>query len=302
MDLNGNGVTLLAQFDGMILSYDIARDGESLVASVRNQQGGSDLWVVNRDGTSKRKVVDCAQDHCESPTWSPDVQELIYNRIGNPSSISKPGVLSQIWQLNLETMDNRPVFNGQFPQYAPDGQKLAYYDIEHSGVRVINLANSQNSLLKSNSSVIAWAPDSSGLIYFNDMVELESHYINAFLYHFSSHQSEILLDQYKDQFEFGLPVWSPDGDWITMGVRLAQGGPSKQLVMLHIDGSRVKTITDTQVNTYSSYHWNPDGTLLLFQRLELGNSSAKPEIGLWDKTSETIKILFGGGGTPNWLP
>jgi Tol biopolymer transport system component len=207
----------------------------------------------------------------------------------------------------MDTRENRPLMDdrhitGELPQYSPDGQKLAFYDGQNGGIRVISLADSKNILIKSNSPFFSWSPDSLSLLYFSDVVELENNYMNAYLYHLSSHQSDLLLNEYKGQFEFGYPTWSPDGHWITMAVRLARGGLSKQLVMLQVDGSEVKTITDTQLYTHSSYRWSPEGDWLVYQRLELGTSTAKPQIYAWNQTTGETKMVVDNGGTPDWLP
>ena len=55
-------------------------DGE-LIAFISDASGNEDLWVVNVDGTSARKITD-ANDRAEfaSPTWSPDGDHIIVSR------------------------------------------------------------------------------------------------------------------------------------------------------------------------------------------------------------------------------
>ena len=307
MGVDGKNTRILAEFKAAILYFKASPDGASIAAAVQNQIEGSDLWIVDRANQTKRLLVECRQDICEDPTWAPGGKEIIYSRSALDAHTSKTRQPTQIWRYNLETLKSVPLVTSQpvgglNPQYASDGQKIAFFDRTNEGIRIILLNGADSILLKSNSPIMAWSPDSTSLLYFNDVVEAENHYMNTYLYHLSTRKSEILLNEYKGQFEFGFPVWSPDGQWITMAARLAQGGMSKQLIMLRVDGSDVKTVTDTQVFTHSSYHWNPDGDLLVYQRLELGTSSARPQILVWNSTTGTSTVLVQGGGMPDWLP
>jgi Tol biopolymer transport system component len=304
---DGSGQKTLAQFSSSILSFVASRDGEFLVVSVQNRYEGSDLWMVDRDKGTKNLLMDCKQDHCENAVWSPDGREVAYDRMVidplGPQLRQPP----QVWRIHLPSRANHPLVDGknntgQFPQYSPDGQKIAYFDLNNKGIHILSLDGTDDKLIKTNSTYFSWSPDSTSLLYFGDVVELESLYMNTYIYHVATHQSELLLNEYKGQFEFGRPIWSPDGNWITLAARLVRGGMSQQLVMLRVDGSDVKNITDTQVYTHSSYHWNPDGTWLIYQRLELGTSSVTPQIFRWNRITGETKQIVDGGSMPDWLP
>lgn len=309
INLDGSGKKELGHFENPILSYDVSRDGENIVLSVKNEVGGSDLWLLNRAGTLQKKINSCSKVHCEDPVWSPNNQEIVYSKSGIPADTPGGTESPQLWLIRLDHLDSTLLvdgqnFSGQYPEFSPDGEKLAFFDKQVNGIHIVNLLNQKSVLLKANSSLLAWAPDSMSLLYFNEVQELGNNYSNALLYLIAEQKSEILLDQYRDQFVFGLPVWTPDGEWITMAVRLSriQSSPNKQLLMVKRDGTAVKTITENPLYTQSAYHWSMNGEWLVFQRYQLGASDAKPDIVLWNKTTENTTVLVEGGGTPEWLP
>ena len=305
--LDGKDPKPLAQFNLPILSFAPSRDGHFLVVAAQNEHEGSNLWLVDIEKGTTTILLDCKQDHCENPAWAPDGHEVAYDRLViNPQGL-KQLQLPQVWRVDLQARNSAPLMaglenHGQFPQYAPDGTKLAYFDGENEGIRIVDLNGNGQTVVKTNASLFTWSPDAASLFYFNDVTELENHYMNTYVYHLPTQQSEVLLNEYTGQFEFGRPTWSPDGKWITLAVRLVRGGMSQQLVMMRVDGSDVKTITDTQVFTHSSYHWDPNGDWLVFQRLELGNSSLKPQILVWNPSTGETKLVVEGGGMPDWLP
>ncbi|MCE1253559.1 MAG: hypothetical protein LWX83_08430 [Anaerolineae bacterium] len=304
--LDGKLDVPLASFSNEILSFKASGSGNFVVLAVANNKKGSDIWLLSADGKTNKKLVDCGEKRCDAPLWSFDDLKIIYRQQSVADTQDKSYTY---WQIDPSGMENKPLFeqpvlSGSVVSFSPDGKKLVMYDETQAGIRLINLATGENLLLKSNSAVLAWSPDSNRLIYFNQVQEHEQTYLNALLYDCQTNQSHILLDQYRDEFEFGEPVWSPDGEWITMAVRLArvQGSPTKQIMLLKIDGSVVKSITDDQLYTYSVYSWSPDGESLLFQRYRVGSSNMVPDILLWEKETNRTRVLINGGGRPAWLP
>ncbi len=57
-------------------------DGERILF-VSDRDGGDmlDIWIMDRDGTNMQKILDC-DDHCFSPSFSPDGQQIIFQQSG----------------------------------------------------------------------------------------------------------------------------------------------------------------------------------------------------------------------------
>ena len=299
INIDGSGLQPWVRFKSPILSYTVAKNGENLTAAVRNSIGGVDLWLVDRNGRSANLLENCGKEVCESPQWSPDNHTIYFSKMGTGNP--------QLLEVDINTQKSQNLLTEkdvscELPEVSPNGEKLAFFDSRAGGIRIVNLNGSDNRFLKTNTTFYDWSPDSQNLVYFSETTELENYYMDVFIYHIDAHQSEKLLNEYKGQFEFGNPVWSPDGKWITLAARLTLGSPSRQLVMFQTDGSAVKNITQTQLETYSSYQWSPDGKTLIFQGLELGSSSAVPQIITWDLAEAKTKVILNGGGNPSWLP
>lgn len=296
---------LLVQFDGSILDYQAAWDGSGVAASVKNKTGGSDIWTVSRDGKTKKILVVCGKDECDTPAWFPDSRRIVFSRRGK---IKNNEISTRIWLVDLMTGQAQPLMadktiSGINPQISPDGQNIAFYDPGRQGIWIIRESGrGEMQFLQTNTAMFAWSPDSKDLLYFNGGTDLTNYLMNIYLYHLDNQKADILLNEYKEQFEFGKPVWSVDGKWILMNIRYAQGSPGRKLIILSPDGAQSRIIADKQVEIYSSYLWNPDGQSIIYQKMEWGSSTVKPMILEKDLTSDAVKVLVEEGSMPEWLP
>ena len=83
--------------------------GEGIVYSVLREDGGADLWRMDRDGSEQRLLLACPEAACLDPAWSPDGETLAYERrdiwAGAPNLDPKAG---RIWLLDLEEGEELP--------------------------------------------------------------------------------------------------------------------------------------------------------------------------------------------------
>ena len=94
--------------------------GDSIVYSALRGDGGSDLWLMDRDGSNHRLLVACPHAACLAPAWSPDGSRLAYERreilAGAPNLDPNAG---RIWLLDLEEGEERPLFDYDVPLHSP---------------------------------------------------------------------------------------------------------------------------------------------------------------------------------------
>ncbi len=98
---------------------------------------------------------------------------------------------------------------------------------------------------------------------------------------------------------FSQPRWSPDGDWIAVGLRPTNSTAHEALWVLKIDGSEAILVSDAPSANFSSYNWDPWGKSLLYQRF---SSNLQTSVWIWDMDSRENLRLVNEAARPQWLP
>ena len=303
------GKTQLTHTGGNVVGITVSRDGEQIAYTVKNGRSGVDLWVVDRDGKQARLLLDCGVDLCTEPTWSPDGGRIAFSRriIQFASSATLGG---RIWILDVASRQVTPLYadpglTGSGPSWSPDGRRLVFFDENAGGLRVLDLETHQDQLLPtSDGQAGCWTNDGQQMLL-NDVVATpstsqESMFLTGF-----NNQPAIQLKGPVDEsndVNYSVPALSPDGQWIVVGLNFNNGPATSQLWLEKIDGTGAKAITTNQVFTQAAYHWDPTSQKLIFQRLELGTSQARPEVVEWDRVADAFTVIDQAAGLPEWLP
>lgn len=304
---DGQNQRPLTETSGKVIDFAVDLTGSTIIFSVKNEVGGSDLWVMDRAGNDQRLLVKCDQDHCREPSWSRDQVQVAYTReIFN----SESGNLfpPKIWLLDVNSgetsqLPSEDAALGHSPSFSPNGMKLAYYDIIDVGIRVIDLDTSQEFFYPTTISGSGdWSPDSTKII-FNDIVPAEHEpFVEVFIADLNTQEITPAFGTTILDTEFSQPRWSPDDFWVAVALRPVNSGISKSLWALGLGSERQQLIADEPSATFSAYQWNPSGQQLAYQRLELGFSPSKISIWIWDWESGGSRQIIDNGGRPLWLP
>ncbi len=97
--IDGQGLVNLTNDSQREYSPAVSPDGSRVAYSVYERAGavmvGSDIWMVNADGSNKRNVSNTGglANAERYPTWSPDGNSLLYVRYVLPGSDSETGLL-----------------------------------------------------------------------------------------------------------------------------------------------------------------------------------------------------------------
>ncbi len=307
-DLLSGETRVLTNTGGRVFDYSVAPDGETLVYSAYNPQKGMDLWQVRRDGTQNQKILDCGADWCLNPAFHPQGTLLAYSRRLAPlQEGAQPGV-PRVWLFDLSTGTTQPLspdpnISGSEPHWAPRFRRLVMWDGLSGGLRGVDLDAQQSILIPSEMGMNAsWTPDGSGLLFTRLFVGETTAYAGVYRYDWDTQTTEIILGGEQSPWDFGVPVFSPDGNWMAVGVREVFGSPARQVWLFRPDGTEGTPILQDALINFSSFHWNPQGDALALQQIILGSSSSRPQIAVLNVENRSSKVIAEDATFPQWVP
>ena len=270
MKPNGSGVTNIASNrslseadpavspNGRKIAYEYARE----------------VWVMNADGTGKRKVVGNTGGDA-SPSWSPDGRKIVFSRNS-----------ADVWVVNVDGTGKRnltktPDRQERDPAYSPDGARIAYTvsPVSSGGtqVYVMNANGKRQTNLTPEDSFTFECPDGG---------------------------------TYGHNVESRYPSWSPSGRRIaftgaggcTAGGSLTGG---LNIWTMNPDGSGKRQLTNDENTIDEQPAYSPDGTKIVFVSDRDSMASSLKEIYTMNADGSGIRRLTTNGATdehPDWQP
>lgn len=275
----------------------------SLVAVIANDQGGSDLYRVQWDGSRAQPMAACGADLCAAPSVSADGRWLAFTRQAPGADFPAP------WLIDLATgaarpLENDPLIGALNFSWSPDSQKLAFYDPASGGVRVRDLETAAERVLQTNvPQAGSWSADNRLLTVNVEEAAAGFASMKVYLFDTAAGTQQLLLGSAPDDAsDYGVPQWSPDGQWLAYSRRALTGNPAKQIWIIRPDGSGARAVTDNLAQAHGAYRWSPDSRQLVFQRLSLGASENVPAVVVWDLATGAFQTVAEDAASPVWLP
>jgi len=306
--MDGGAVKKLTKTGGRVYDFAVSPDGEKILYSVVNDKRGADLWTMTRDGEAQKILINCDADRCTIAAWSPDGSRIAYSREPAGIAPNTPNGPPRVWTADAASGQTAPLFKdsqvlGYNPLWSPDGKWLAFFDGQNGTIHAVNVQTTDEILLKSTMGLPgAWSPDSNKLIFTDFTMAGDQPSITVYVADFNTNQVNVILGSDSPYTDYGVPAWSPSGEWWALGLRTVDGGASKQVWLMKPDGSSPRAVTATPTFTHGAYQWDASGRILLFQRFELGVPFAKPEILIWSLEGGEPRVLIKDGSLPAWLP
>jgi TolB protein len=266
---------------------DWSPNGEKIVFSVWQRNGWRDLYVMNADGSNRRRLTQTRADESR-PAWSPRGGTIAFNRGGSLWLMDRDGsdarriarnALAPAWapggrvlafsRVRAGTVegtmaifkmrtDGTGVTRLLTPEFdrdvapSPDGTKIAFTSVRpysQSGVYVAD-ADGTNELFVHSGESPAWSPDSAKLI----LQAADG------LYTVDADGT----DATKLASPAGAhdPAWHPDGSAVSF---VASSGGCSDVYTMAVDGTGLTRATDAACYPAPvEFSWAPDGTKVFF--------------------------------------
>jgi TolB protein len=289
-----------------VLDYSVSPDGGQIAYATLREDNGSDLWLMDNDGRNQRLLIDCEGGACGGATWTPDGRRLVYEQRNMPFAGAPPGPPRLYWY-DLAAGATTPVFAdsqwlGLAARFSDDGQWLSYVAPLDQEVQIYNVTDGRTLRVTSRMGQPGvWHPQLNQLLVSDIQFEENSHAIHLFLVDLASSELTNLSGEgaaVSDQ----LPNYSPDGGWISVGRKEPRQPMGHQIWLIRADGSEARPLTNNPDTHHGPAYWSPDGRQLLFERYQLSQPGADPEIWLLDVETGDMTHISGFGAQPAWLP
>lgn len=149
---------------------------------------------------------------------------------------------------------------GEDPVWSPLGLRLAFFDAQAGGIRLLDLASGEEEVLPTQIGLTgAWSPD-GGQMVFNYLRVVEGQpSIEVLVADLALKQVDVILHEEAGWTDFGVPAWSPTREWLALTLRAAPGAPVKQLWVMKPDGTQARAIGSDPGFTCGGYQWDPLG-------------------------------------------
>ena len=304
---------------GNVLSFAVGIEGRLLYYSTENQQGGSDIFTIDRLQGTVTKVFSCGQYLCTDIALSPLNTMIAYLKND-----------SEIWLYRLDDKEEERVSRSghktRLPMWSPDG-RLSYYDATAQGYIVLNVDSGERKTLKNQTGETGtWSPEGRVFVapetYMTELDILRGpsgeadsqevdendldpvRVLTSRLLSYDPDTGRYTNLTSEELTEDIFPVFSPNGRWLVFARRYlddANWTSGRQVWLLEVGKSSTQTLTHAAEFKYTAFAWHPTLDQFASVRFNAAVITDPPEIWLIELNGTATRLII-GGYAPQWIP
>jgi TolB protein len=281
---------------------------KSLHGKIAYSTRSGDIWVMNANGTGRRRVTRSGGGVDFDPDLSPDGRRIVFRTSRGRYAHDTQGIgLEGIFVVNLRTRRERqiqPHTGGLFPAWSPDGRKIAFSGLPRTGgnldtIQVMNPDGSDVVDLGAPGECATWSPDSSKIAYCSHSGD--GNWAVWVMNADGSNRRQVthprLIPPAGANGDYP-GAWSPDGTRIVYS-SVVHG--DRELYLMDADGSNQHRLTHSRGGD-GAVAWLPDGRIVFSH---FRGDEPMPHWYLMRSNGRGLRSLpkLRGAGDPlSWLP
>ena len=307
LDTAGKSPRQLGNFNKAVFDFDVAPLGEYIIFSAINTKQGSDLWYLDRKGTTLRLLLDCGADRCTSPAISPDSLQVAYTRDTAPLTPSMPIGAPRVRVVNVETGEDHPLYAdpqiiGFEPGWSPDGKYITSYDGVRELIQVVGFqSGEQFNLPSATGDMPSWSPDSKTILFTDIAQDSGRSWTQVKMANIDTGEISIWIgkNDVRD-YQYSDLAWSPNPQDIVLSMREPPDFTARGLWMAQPDLLGGPMIAQDPNYIYDALKWDTWGNELIFQQEKIKGGYTS-QIDLWTQ-GMMQPLILAQGASPHWLP